>query len=61
MGTKFQVIVCILSVVPIFFNLDFLMGLWLDVVPNGAVVLCQVLLIFMVLINKSLLLKLPPI
>ena len=45
MGTKFQVIVCILSVVPIFFNLDFLMGLWLDVVPNGAVVLCQVLLI----------------
>lgn len=45
MGTKFQVIVCILSIVPIFFNIDFLMGLWLDVVPNGAVVLCQVLLI----------------
>ena len=45
MGTKFQVIVCILSIVPIFFNIDFLMRLWLDVVPNGAVVLCQVLLI----------------
>lgn len=45
MGTKFQVIVCILSVVPILFNLDFLMALWLDVVPEGTVVLCQILLI----------------
>ena len=45
MGTKFQVIVCILCIVPIFFNLDFLMNLWLDVVPKGAVALCQILLI----------------
>ena len=45
MGTKFQALVCILSIAPVFFNLNFLMNIWLDIVPPGAVALCQVLLI----------------
>ena len=45
MGTKFQALVCILSIAPVFFNLNFLMGIWLDVVPPGTVILCQVLLV----------------
>lgn len=45
MGTKFQTIVCILTIAPILFNLDFLMHLWLVEVPNGAIILCQILLI----------------
>lgn len=45
MGTKFQALVCILSIGPVFFNLNFLMNIWLDIVPPGAVALCQVLLI----------------
>ena len=45
MGTKFQTIVCILSIAPILFNLNFLMHLWLVEVPDGAIILCQILLI----------------
>ena len=44
-GTKFMVIVSLLSIVPVYFNLDLLMNLWLDNVPKGAVEICQVLLL----------------
>lgn len=45
MGTKFTSLLTILMTTPIFFHLDYLMNIWLDEVPPGAVSICQLLLI----------------
>ena len=44
LGTKFTTLVTTLTTVPFIFNMDFLMSLWLEKVPQGAVVICQILL-----------------
>lgn len=44
LGTKFTVLVTTLTTIPFIFNMDFLMGLWLKEVPQGSVVICQILL-----------------
>lgn len=44
MGTKFTALVTTLTTIPFIFNMDFLMGIWLKEVPQGAVVICQILL-----------------
>lgn len=44
LGTRFTVLVTILTTIPFIFNMDFLMSLWLKEVPSGAVVICQILL-----------------
>ena len=45
MGTKLTATVTILMTVPVMFNLDYLMSLWLEEVPYGAVGICEILLI----------------
>ena len=44
LGTKFTALVTTLTTIPFIFNMDFLMGIWLKEVPQGAVVICQILL-----------------
>lgn len=44
LGTKFTALVTTLTTIPFIFNMDFLMGIWLKEVPQGAVIICQVLL-----------------
>lgn len=44
LGTKFTALVTTLTTIPFIFNMDFIMGLWLKEVPQGAVVICQILL-----------------
>ena len=44
-GTKFTAVIGIITIVPVAFNLEFLMNLWLDTVPMGAVIICQILLL----------------
>ncbi len=44
LGTKFTALVTTLTTIPFIFNMDFLMGIWLKEVPQGAVVICQTLL-----------------
>ena len=44
-GTKFTSVVGIITIVPVAFNLEFLMNLWLDTVPIGAIIICQILLL----------------
>ena len=44
-GTKFTAVVGIITIVPVAFNLEFLMNLWLDTVPIGAIIICQILLL----------------
>ncbi len=44
LGTKFTALVTTLTTIPFIFNMDFLMGLWLKEVPQGSVVICQILL-----------------
>ena len=44
-GGKFSSICILLISIPVIVKMDFLMGLWLKDVPEGAVVICQVLLI----------------
>ena len=45
LGTSLTVILVMLTTIPIFFNMDFLMSLWLVEVPVGAVAICQIMLI----------------
>ena len=45
MGTKFTSVLALISTVPFFFHLDFLMSIWLEEVPEGAVPICQIFLI----------------
>jgi O-antigen/teichoic acid export membrane protein len=45
MGTKFTSLLAVISTVPFFFHLDFLMSIWLEQVPEGAVPICQIFLI----------------
>ena len=44
MGTKFTSLMAVLTTLPIFFSLQFLMSIWLKEVPNGAVTICQIFL-----------------
>lgn len=44
LGSKFAVLITILTTVPFFFNIDFLMSVWLDEVPVSAPVLFQILI-----------------
>ena len=44
MGTKFTTLVTTLTTIPFIFSMDYLMSLWLKEVPQGAVVICQILL-----------------
>lgn len=44
LGTKFTALVTILTTIPFIFNMDFLMSVWLKEVPQGAVVICKILL-----------------
>lgn len=44
MGSKFAVMVTLLTTVPFFFNIDFLMSIWLDEVPVSAPTLFQILI-----------------
>ena len=44
LGAKFTALVTILTTIPLIFNMDFLMSLWLEEVPPGSVVICQTLL-----------------
>ena len=45
MGTKFSVVIETMAIVPLIINIDFLMSIWLKEVPDGAVVICQILLL----------------
>lgn len=45
MGAKLTSLMTLLISIPVFVKMDYLMGLWLDKVPEGAVVICQILLI----------------
>lgn len=44
MGAKFSSLVTILTTIPFIFSMRFLMSLWLEKVPVGAVEICQILL-----------------
>lgn len=44
MGSKFSVLITILTTVPFFFSIDFLMSIWLEEVPVGAPVLFKILI-----------------
>lgn len=44
-GTKFASICTLIISVPIIIKMDFLMSIWLDKVPSGAIVICQILII----------------
>lgn len=44
MGAKFSSLVTILTTIPFIFSMQFLMSLWLEEVPVGAVEICQILL-----------------
>ena len=44
MGAKFSSLVTILTTIPFIFSMQFLMSLWLEEVPTGAVAICQILL-----------------
>ena len=48
-GTKFAAMMEIMVIIPLTINMDFLMSIWLKEVPDGAVVICQILLITNVL------------
>lgn len=45
MGARISAILTMLISVPVMVKMDFLMGLWLTDVPEGAVVICQLLLV----------------
>lgn len=45
MGSKFSSFITILTTVPFYFNISFLMDIWLDEVPKGAVEIFQILII----------------
>ena len=45
MGTKFSVVIEAMAIVPLIINMDFLMSIWLKEVPDGAAVICQILLL----------------
>ena len=44
MGSKFSVLITILTTVPLYFSIDFLMSIWLDEVPASAPALFQILI-----------------
>ena len=44
MGARFSSLVTILTTIPFIFSMQFLMSLWLENVPVGAVEICQILL-----------------
>lgn len=44
MGAQFSSLVTILTTIPFIFSMQFLMSLWLEEVPVGAVEICQILL-----------------
>lgn len=44
MGAKFSSLVTILTTIPFIFSMQFLMSIWLEEVPVGAVEICQILL-----------------
>ena len=44
MGAKFSSMVTILTTIPFIFSMRFLMSIWLEEVPVGAVEICQILL-----------------
>jgi O-antigen/teichoic acid export membrane protein len=44
MGSKFSVLITILTTIPLYFNIDFLMSVWLEEVPAGAPILFQILI-----------------
>ena len=44
MGSKFAVLITILTTIPFFFHIDFLMSVWLDEVPISAPTLFQILI-----------------
>lgn len=44
-GAKFSSLCTLLISIPIFVKMDFLMNLWLDRVPAGSVIICQILLV----------------
>lgn len=44
MGAKFSSMVTILTTIPFIFSMQFLMSIWLEEVPVGAVEICQILL-----------------
>ena len=43
MGAKLTSLMTLLISIPVFVKMDYLMGLWLDKVPEGAVIICQIL------------------
>ena len=45
MGSKFSVFITILTTIPFYYNIGFLMDIWLDEVPKGAVEIFQILII----------------
>lgn len=45
LGAKFSSVFTLLITIPLIIKMDFLMGIWLNEVPQGAVVICQILLI----------------
>ena len=44
LGTRFTTVLTTLTTVPFICNMDYIMSLWLEEVPNGAVVICQICL-----------------
>lgn len=44
MGTKFTSLITTLTTIPLIFNMDYLMSLWLTEIPQGAVAICQICL-----------------
>lgn len=56
MGTKFGIILIVAITIPLFLKTDYLLGLWLGVVPVGSVFMVQCLLIVNVVNTASMLL-----
>ena len=44
LGTRFTSIITTLTTIPFIFNMDYIMSLWLEEVPKGAVIICQICL-----------------